>query len=493
MSLAELPCHAVLHVISDIHMGGELGFQILRETGRLSNYLLRLGAERPGDQIALVLNGDVFDTLAEELGGSYIAIDQVQRVVTRIMDDHSFSPVWAALTKFVGTPNRTLVFVIGNHDTEIAFPAVQHLIRWRLAGDDLAARARIEFSSTGAGYTCMIGNARVYCTHGNEVDAWNYNRYEDLARVGRRLNADQAFNPGDWRPNAGTKMVKDVMNTVKRRYAWIDLLKPETSAAVGTLLVVDPGQMKKLGELLDIIGEKLRGSGEIDGRLSLEGFVDPVKGQEQASFEQLLGPNLRAAQAERVLVDDMLLASELQMTMPAGAASEGTLGTGQLIMDRLTGWIRGVDKPEALRRALKDWLKGDKTFDVTTQDETCVDVLKTVGPAVDVVITGHTHLARAIDLGGGRMYFNSGTWIRLMRFSEAMLRDKSTFEPIYDLLMDGRMASLDAAEFGEQPVLLDCTTEVEIVAGDTGIVGRLNRIDGDGRGAPICVSEIRRS
>ena len=34
--------------------------------------------------------------------------------------------------------------------------------------------------------------------------------------------------------NAGTRMVKEVMNEVKRRYAWIDLLKPETSAAVGT-------------------------------------------------------------------------------------------------------------------------------------------------------------------------------------------------------------------------------------------------------------------
>ena len=39
------------------------------------------------------------------------------------------------------------------------------------------------------------------------------------------------LEPSEWGPNAGTKMVKDVMNEVKRRYAWIDLLKPETQAA----------------------------------------------------------------------------------------------------------------------------------------------------------------------------------------------------------------------------------------------------------------------
>src|SRR5207249_4703470 len=100
----------------------------------------------------------------------------------------------------------------------------------RLAGDDLLARARIEFSTAGAGYACSVGGARVYCIHGNEVDAWNYNRYEDLAKVSRRLNAGQSIEQSDWKPNAGTKMVKEVMNEVKRKYAWIDLLKPETSA-----------------------------------------------------------------------------------------------------------------------------------------------------------------------------------------------------------------------------------------------------------------------
>ncbi|MDV3241408.1 MAG: metallophosphoesterase [Methylocaldum sp.] len=230
--MSEFPAYDEVHVISDIHMGGKPGFQILRETQRLANYIRWVAAQRPEGRVALILNGDVFDTLAEDIRG-YVAVDEATATLTRIMDDNSFSGIWEALADFVKKKGRTLVIVIGNHDIEVSFPSVQRLILSRLAGEDLLARARIEFSTTGAGHTCLVGNARVFCTHGNEVDAWNYNRYEDLAKVARRLNAGRSLEPSEWYPNAGTRMVKEVMNEVKRRYAWIDLLKPETSAAVG--------------------------------------------------------------------------------------------------------------------------------------------------------------------------------------------------------------------------------------------------------------------
>ena len=116
-----------------------------------------------------------------------VAIEHAAATVARIIDDASFRAIWDSLATFVRTPRRKLVIVIGNHDIEIAFPPVQRLVVDRLAGDDAAARGRIEFSVAGAGYACRVGGARVYCVHGNEVDAWNYNRYEDLARDGCAL------------------------------------------------------------------------------------------------------------------------------------------------------------------------------------------------------------------------------------------------------------------------------------------------------------------
>lgn len=243
-----------VHVISDIHMGGKPGFQILRETKRLSGYIDWVRNQCKEGNVALVLNGDVFDTLAEDIRG-YVAIDDAIQTIERIMNDPSFSGIWSALSDFVKTERRTLIFVIGNHDIEIAFPNVQNLILWRLAGDDLTQRARVVFSTIGAGYTCMVGESTVYYTHGNEVDDWNINRYEDLSRVSRRINAGLSFSHEEWHANAGTRMVKEIMNKVKQRYKWIDLLKPETSAAVGTLLALEPA-MLEIKNLLPILGEK---------------------------------------------------------------------------------------------------------------------------------------------------------------------------------------------------------------------------------------------
>ena len=215
---AECPKYDEVHVISEIHMGGPQGFQMLTETVRLSNFIRWVAAQRPGKRVALIFNGDVIDTLAESIPG-YIAIAEALSTVHRIMNDPSFERIWEALAHFVSIEGRKLVIIIGNHDIELALPMVQRLILMRVAGENLLAQSRIEFSTMGAGYSCMVGNSRIFCTHGNEVDLWNYVRYESLARVARRLNAGHLFSQREWEPNPGTKMVKEIMNEVKHKYA----------------------------------------------------------------------------------------------------------------------------------------------------------------------------------------------------------------------------------------------------------------------------------
>jgi UDP-2,3-diacylglucosamine pyrophosphatase LpxH len=481
-----LPTFDELHVISDLHMGGAPGFQILGETARLASFVRWVREQRPEGQVALVLNGDIVDTLAEDVPG-YIAIETAVATIERIIDrDPAFSPVWAALADFVRTKNRTLVLVIGNHDLELALPPVQRLLVARLAADDPAARGRIEFSTFGAGYTCLVGGTRVYCTHGNEVDAWNYVRYEDLARVSRRMNAGRPVSLSEWEPNAGTKMVKDVMNEVKRRYAWIDLLKPETQAAVGVLAVLEPSLASRITRVLPVVGERLRGGTDYEGRLSSDGYATPATTTVRVvTADQLLGPNLNgglrgAAARSGTGSDAMLLAAEqnLQGRAPGARPADETLGTPQLVWDRLTGWMTGVGKDEALRRALLDWLAGDKTFDLDDRDSTFQEVTKGVGPDIAITVTGHTHLERAIDMGGSRFYFNCGTWIRLMRFTDSMLKDTASFKTVYDVLVDGRMSSIDVATFDGEPLILSQTSAVCIKTEGAGVVGELAHIEG---------------
>jgi UDP-2,3-diacylglucosamine pyrophosphatase LpxH len=489
------PRHDELYVISDLHMGGDkVEFQILRETRRLAGFIRWVASQRPDGQVALVLNGDVVDTLAEDVGG-YIAMANAASAVQRIMDDPSFSGIWSALADFVKKPNRTLIICIGNHDIELALPQVQRLIFTRLAGEDKVARSQIQFSTVGAGYTCNVGTARVFCTHGNEVDSWNFVRYEDLSRLARRLNTGRTMDASEWLPNAGTRMVKDIMNQVKRRYAWIDLLKPETQAATGVLLVLDPSQATNMTRVPPIAGELIRGELQFQGRLGGEAAI----AQPAPTVDRLLGANLAqglklgvatAQKSGDLLAQEMLLQAEANFSSPGSPAaataakmaaqpvSDEMLGLPRLVWDRMTGWITGVGKCEALRRALLDWLADDKTFEISTRDFTYVHIMQTVGTDIDFVVTGHTHLHRAIDAGSGRYYFNTGTWIRLLRFSPAMLKDAASFQPVFDVLEDGQLSTIDAADFGGEKFVLDRTSAVCIKAESTGVTGTLGRIGG---------------
>lgn len=473
--MTNLPAYEELHIISDLHIGGVPGFQIFKETQRLANYILKVKDIRPDGRVALILNGDVIDTLAEDSGG-YVATDKAVALVERILHDPSFACVWQALAEFVKTPNRTLVILIGNHDIELAFPLVQWTLLKYLAGDDLLAKARIEFSVAGAGYPCTVGKASVFCTHGNEVDPWNFVRYEELSKAARRLNANRPIPASDWLPNAGTKMVKDVMNSIKCRYAWIDLLKPETSAAVGVLLALDPSQLGKIKNVLPIVGQQLIEKGQVDQRLSADAYVAPALAAtaQEPKLDQMLGANLLQElkpKDTQKSIDDMLLAAERPHT-PVAGQDQGTLGVGQLLIDKL----KGVSPAESLRRALQDWLKDDKTFDIADKDETYTAVTAGVGDDIDFIVTGHTHLERAIERSGNRYYFNCGTWIRLLRCTDDLLKDAASFTTIYDILKKGKMSDIDESK----GFVLDQTSAVCIKVGDNGeVTGALLHVIGD--------------
>jgi hypothetical protein len=111
-----------------------------------------------------------------------------------------------------------------------------------------------------------------------------------------------------------------------------------------------------------------------------------------------------------------------------------------------------------------------------------------VGSGIDFIVTGHTHLARAIEMGQGRYYFNCGTWIRLMRLTPAMLKDEASFKPVYDVLKDGRMQAIDDGK-----LVMDETCAVSITDESGQTVGRLVRVLGDGTGAPELVKQFQRA
>lgn len=500
-----LPRYDELWVVSDIHMGGERtadrNFQIFRRGARLAAVIDRLKAVRPGEQVALVLNGDIIDSLAEEIVEGYVALDvaTAEAMMERIYEDAAFAPVWKALAGFVRTAGRHLVFVLGNHDLELALPPVEASVRHRLAPGDPPADARIVFATRGGGFACKVGGARVFCTHGNEVDAWNDVDYSDLGQLANAMNAARRADPERWSPNAGTRLVIDLMNKVKRRHPFVDLLKPEIKPVLGVLLTLQPELVKeltsKVGTVASIAAELVRGNRRVSNLLSAAGadLEDvPATLMAHAFVEEALGSSLKA-QIQSVQSDGedrLLVDAELAMARPELAArateAEGTLGATDIV----AGWLGLVGKAEGLRRALEDWIgDAEKAFGLHEEDETYQKISARVGPDVDFIVTGHTHLARAIPREAPR-YFNCGTWIRLLRITPEALK-KETFErDVYRVVEEGSMEALDRASIpgsgGPVPLVLDRTNAVRIASNAKGVTGALLRvIDDDGEGANL--------
>jgi hypothetical protein len=69
------------------------------------------------------------------------------------------------------------------------------------------------------------------------------------------------------------------------------------------------------------------------------------------------------------------------------------------------------------------------------------------------------------------VYFNSGTWIRLLRIPDAALASPEAFAPVYRALTGGRLADLDLAE----GLVVQPRTLVSIWADGAAVHGELRR------------------
>jgi UDP-2,3-diacylglucosamine pyrophosphatase LpxH len=510
------PAFDELWVVSDLHMGGRRddgeNLQAFNQGSRLAKFIAYAADRSPDGNLALVLNGDVFDSLAEDGNPDGIALDGASalRMMDHLYTDGSFAPVWEALATFIRKPRRHLVLVIGNHDIELALPIVEHSIRSQLARGDADAWSRITFSVHGAGFSCQVAGAGVFCTHGNELDEWNWIDYNALGQLANAINAGRRIDPARWKPNAGTHLVVRVMNTIKRRFPFINLLQPEKAAVASVVLMLDPSLAAQLdlSSVVPVWREKREGQRATADLLGSYGKYltagdSPPTADEMS--QELLGSNVRELWSGPIALseDELLRGVELEhlgqpsseslaadQTLGAGGedASERLLGAGELLRSRL-GLL---DRTERLRRALQDWLAADRSFDLQdVSDPLYVSLESRIADSIAFVVTGHTHQARAMTYSGGCHYFNTGTWTRTMRLTRQAVDDPALFKQrVWPVLQKGRMSDFDAAmlpgpDNQDVPFVLDRTYAAQIVARNGRAVGNLFRVSARADGISV--------
>jgi UDP-2,3-diacylglucosamine pyrophosphatase LpxH len=440
-----------LYAVSDLHLGGPPGFQIF-DTGlafaRVADHVrLRANSDRT---VALLVNGDLVDFLAERPFAHFDPIGALDKL-ERIAVDAAFAPVWQALGRFANTDNCHLIINLGNHDLELALPWMRERLLDMLSQQSVKARGQVTLAFDGAGVRCRVGGAEVLAVHGNEVDIWNVADYETIRRIGRDLTQGVPVQP--WVPNAGSRLVVEVMNDVKARFPFVDLLKPEIGAVIPTILAVAPDQRDKVEGISGTIGrlmvDRLRravgllgeeeaasAAAQAAGQAS---YAPPVARPVLASGEAVPFIGVSDAvglldQAERRLVENAAPLSLID------ADTRGDYLGGRSAFVR---WVRGGEPSEVLREALER-LGKDRSFDRTEEDAQFQALDKQVGD-VDFLLAGHTHLERVIPRKRGRgTYFNSGTWVRLIQLDAATLANAAAFAGVFAAFKQGSMQALDA-------------------------------------------------
>jgi len=402
-----------LYVISDLHIGGK-DRQIFAGKAELPWLLDDLRAKaKPENTIALVINGDFIDFLAED-DAKYFDADGAVNKLNRIAADPTFSATFAALGRFANEPHCTLVINLGNHDLELCLPEVQAAFVSCCAIND--ARLVI-WVDDGVGVRVKVGARDVLCLHGNEADVTNhvdFDRLREIKRARQTGKPIETAKAASWIPNAGTQLVIDAMNPIKKQHPFIDVLKPEDQAAIRVLLALDYERAKSL-------------AAPAFKAMFIRGGKDRIKNWfGLLSEDEILAGGIPKLAGGQGWLDDI---DEDYKNSGRRALTElerqGSLGA---IDDFKFAWEkwRGRDGTQALREALKELAK-DRSFAVGESEKMNEDLLEFVDPDLHFLCSGHTHFARSLSRGLSTHHFNSGTWAYLMKIEDDTREDSEKF------------------------------------------------------------------
>jgi UDP-2,3-diacylglucosamine pyrophosphatase LpxH len=484
-------------VISDLHLGGrppqpsskgnaQLGTNLCTSYGDLRDFIdwVRRSV-REEERTTLVIAGDIVDFLADdEIAGSESyaqswtdseerAIAKLAQIVMRSRSTDDDGP-FDALERLVSAGHR-LVLLIGNHDVELALPAVRRRLMQQLDAD---GRGQVEFIYDGEAFS--YGDLLI--EHGNRYDRFNQIDHSQLRQersmASRGLAGTLERSDRYFQPPPGTLLVIHIINRLKAKYRFVDLLKPETEAVIPLLLFLEP-DIKFVLEKILVLSKVAKGAAV--GGMSRDALTTKRTGNLNSSgrrrAEKSDAPELGALLAEQL--GPQRAAEILPVVASAGNMSSGGRGEDQLAdraSARVDAWIRDVFKATAnistqVRRIPKDRLDllrhvlrcatKSHAFDLGHESDEYLSAARalTRSGRFSTVIFGHTHLPKKIELDCANkpfpVYVNSGTWADIIRLPRTIFEEQQWRGPLEEFVESMRTNDYSA-------YIAKCPTYVEV-------------------------------
>lgn len=381
-----------MFVISDLHLGGQVAPQMCGAGNRrrLCEFIAWITGQHGADtQVRLVIAGNLVDFQVEEPASVFTANEAEARYkLARIIADSA--GVFDALAAFVRR-GGTLTLLLGNHDLELSLPGPRRDLLQRLGPGAVEFLVDNEALAVGP----------VLVEHGSRYDSWNAVDHDGLRRFRSALSRAEAL-PSFLAP-AGNHLAVQVLNRIKPRCSFIDLFRPVTAAVLPFVAVLDPGMLNRLNEVNHIYRRSRKARFEREVGLESYGLIGTGAPEEDHFSE--------AVQLAR-------------------GVDPGEIGAVGSSMDAFsTAWALLTphgrhDQLRRLRQALRAWhggAPGGWQLDREPQPACTSAAGRSARSGFEVIVYGHTHVAKSVSLEEGALYINTGTWADVVWLPDSAL------------------------------------------------------------------------
>jgi hypothetical protein len=241
------------------------------------------------------------------------------------------------------------------------------------------------------------------------------------------------------------------MNFLLPEHPFLNLLKPETEAAIPLVLYLNPDRIAIIRHILALHNATRRA---------------PTTQYDNNSEPRAQG-NMGGKIVKNVSIESIF--SKYSLAMPSSPPAQGQLGGATTITDRYS-WL--VTHAKELRKntksmrqclssalslpdkddlkSLQDFLrplKEDNTFDLEIEKDEYSNAAQHLLSSGEfkVVIFGHTHLPKKIELAENTaIYINAGAWADIMRLPDLALEDTTEgHQCLKDFLVDTQNGNIE--------------------------------------------------
>lgn len=377
-------------VISDLHLAN--GHAVLDGFGPQQQAALDglLRATEPGgplsnaDDIEFIINGDCFDFLAVRpypdngITTPGMALEKWEKI-------HAAHPAFfEALRDFLHIPGRRITFMAGNHDIELAFAEVRHVLHNAL-GEDAGTPARNVFLCETRFYRPLPD---VHIEHGHHYDFWN-----NAGDVWDEQGEPLSHQPAKLTLPLGTQYFQRAAYPISKAYAYFDRLDPSLDSArqIALLCLFNPTLVMETAQramkMLSYPRTALEGLGEGEERNPARLFE--VAMLDFAAFQQ-----------------DMIARKPEWQVVEAGLSTHPAWQAGAITEFFEMRDALALPPTEAVKAILQP-----RPYAMGESVAMGMQNILRDNPALRYSIAGHTHMLRHDTLdGGAQTYLNIATW-----------------------------------------------------------------------------------